>query len=116
MSAGRDPEIPRVQAFFFRIARGIGERSVMARRRGRKRQPDAQAPESKAAEGQPEFPENIGFLEERERMIAEAAYFRAERRGFAQGNELLDWLEAEAEIDSLIQSGGPRAARSVQTP
>lgn len=31
--------------------------------------------------------------------IAEAAYFRAERRGFAPGYEVLDWLEAEAEID-----------------
>lgn len=27
--------------------------------------------------------------------IAEAAYFRAEKRGFAPGNELDDWLEAE---------------------
>jgi len=25
--------------------------------------------------------------------IAEAAYFRAERRGFAPGHELEDWLE-----------------------
>lgn len=34
----------------------------------------------------------------RERAIAEAAYFRAEQRGFAPGNEMGDWLEAEAEI------------------
>lgn len=31
-------------------------------------------------------------------MIAELAYFRAERRGFAPGGELQDWLEAEAEV------------------
>jgi Protein of unknown function (DUF2934) len=31
--------------------------------------------------------------------IAEAAYWRAERRGFAPGRELDDWLEAEREID-----------------
>lgn len=31
-------------------------------------------------------------------MIATAAYFRAERRGFAPGNELADWLQAEAEF------------------
>lgn len=37
--------------------------------------------------------------EERARMIAEAAYYRAERRGFAPGHELEDWLAAEAEID-----------------
>lgn len=30
--------------------------------------------------------------------IATAAYFRAERRGFAPGGEIDDWLAAEAEI------------------
>jgi hypothetical protein len=38
----------------------------------------------------------------RQRMIAEAAYYIAERRGFAPGNELDDWLAAEAEITSSI--------------
>jgi hypothetical protein len=37
-------------------------------------------------------------------MIAEAAYFVAERRGFAGGGELDDWLLAEAEIDRLLRS------------
>lgn len=32
-----------------------------------------------------------------EEMIAVAAYFRAERRGFAPGDELDDWFQAEAE-------------------
>ncbi|BBA33318.1 hypothetical conserved protein [Methylocaldum marinum] len=32
--------------------------------------------------------------------IAEAAYYRAERRGFAPGYEIEDWLEAEKEIRS----------------
>ena len=58
---------------------------------------------------------NVGLPEEREYMIAEAAYYRAERRGFAPGNEMEDWLQAETEIDSLIQSGGSRSARSVET-
>ncbi|MGR9051811.1 MAG: sterol desaturase family protein [Gammaproteobacteria bacterium] len=31
-------------------------------------------------------------------MIAEAAYFKAEQRGFQPGNELFDWLEAESEV------------------
>lgn len=35
-------------------------------------------------------------------MIATAAYFRAQMRGFEPGAELQDWLEAEAEIDRLI--------------
>lgn len=34
----------------------------------------------------------------RQHMIAEAAYFRAEHRGFEVGHELEDWLAAEAEI------------------
>jgi hypothetical protein len=42
--------------------------------------------------------------EQRYHMIAEAAYFYAERRGFAAGDPGLDWLEAEAEIDRLLQS------------
>jgi hypothetical protein len=40
------------------------------------------------------------FSESREARIAEAAYWRAERRGFTPGRELDDWLEAEREIDS----------------
>lgn len=44
--------------------------------------------------------------DERQRFIAEAAYFKAERRGFAGGGELEDWIEAEAEIDSLLDSRG----------
>lgn len=34
-------------------------------------------------------------------MIAEAAYFRAERRGFQGGCPMKDWLEAEHEINQL---------------
>ncbi|MEO1766056.1 DUF2934 domain-containing protein [Thiobacter aerophilum] len=36
-------------------------------------------------------------------MICDAAYFRAERRGFVGGSALEDWLEAEAEIDALLR-------------
>jgi hypothetical protein len=36
---------------------------------------------------------------ERERLIAETAYLRSERRGFAPGFQLDDWLAAEAQID-----------------
>jgi hypothetical protein len=43
--------------------------------------------------------------ERRNAMIAEAAYYRAERRGFESGFELEDWLEAEAEIDGLFKDG-----------
>ncbi|MEZ5541927.1 MAG: DUF2934 domain-containing protein [Pseudomonadota bacterium] len=46
-------------------------------------------------------------IEERDRMIREAAYLRAERRGFCGGSAEQDWLEAEHEIDvSLAQGPG----------
>jgi len=41
--------------------------------------------------------------EARHALIAEAAYLRAERRGFAPGQETDDWLEAEAEVDALLK-------------
>jgi len=31
-------------------------------------------------------------------LVALAAYYRAERRGFAPGGEVEDWLEAEREV------------------
>lgn len=40
--------------------------------------------------------------EDRHNMIATAAYYRAERRGFDSGGETEDWLAAEAEIDSML--------------
>jgi Protein of unknown function (DUF2934) len=42
--------------------------------------------------------------EQRHRMIETAAYFRAEKRGFAGGDPVTDWIEAEREIDVLFQS------------
>jgi hypothetical protein len=35
-------------------------------------------------------------------MIAEAAYYKAEKRGFYPGNELRDWLEAKKDIIALV--------------
>jgi hypothetical protein len=40
--------------------------------------------------------------EERERMIAEAAYFKAENRGFRDGDPIQDWIEAETEINAVL--------------
>ncbi len=44
--------------------------------------------------------EDVGFGVHR--MIEEAAFFIAMRRGFYPGNELADWLQAETDIDSLL--------------
>jgi hypothetical protein len=37
---------------------------------------------------------------ERHLLIAQAAYYIAERRGFAPGNELEDWFQAEGEVEA----------------
>jgi hypothetical protein len=43
----------------------------------------------------------------RRQLIEEEAYCRAERRGFAPGGELADWLAAEAKVDlSLAETRG----------
>lgn len=47
--------------------------------------------------------------EELNRMIAAAAYHRAEQRGFAAGHELEDWLAAEVEIKRLLGKHGAAA-------
>lgn len=38
----------------------------------------------------------------RRHMIAEAAYFRAERREFTPGFDIDDWLAAERAVDELL--------------
>ena len=43
--------------------------------------------------------------EQRRNYIEMAAYYIAERRGFAAGNPFDDWAQAEAEIDRLLAEG-----------
>ena len=43
--------------------------------------------------------------EERWHMISVAAYHKAEQRDFMPGHELTDWLGAEKEILTALQSG-----------
>ncbi len=38
-------------------------------------------------------------------MIAQAAYYRAERRGFEPGHEAEDWFAAESEVDAALMLG-----------
>jgi len=47
----------------------------------------------------------------RRAMIAESAYLRAERRGFAPGGEQEDWLAAEAEVDALLSADSGASAQ-----
>jgi len=67
------------------------------------RRPDA--PRKDSGQARPRGPERAAKRDdvdpdERRRRIAEAAYYRAERRGFAAGYEDADWLDAEKELDS----------------
>jgi len=41
--------------------------------------------------------------DQRRQMIAETAYFRAERRGFRGGDPVADWIEAEAEVEERVR-------------
>jgi hypothetical protein len=67
----------------------VKSRSAAPAKRGRS------ARQTEASSGNYECP--------REQMIAEAAYYRAERRGFAPGNEMSDWLEAEADVEGVLR-------------
>ena len=49
----------------------------------------------------PTFGQFVG-PEQRSALIAEAAFFRAEKRGFAPGHEVEDWLGAESEVDAKL--------------
>ncbi len=53
---------------------------------------------------QPDYDVNLTERSEKDKMIAEAAYFRAEKRGFALNNDLEDWLEAEIEVEGYLNS------------
>jgi len=44
---------------------------------------------------------DIGDGHDREELISVAAYYLAEYRGFAGGDQLSDWLAAESKIDAM---------------
>ena len=58
-------------------------------------------------------PNSIGASpEQRCEMIEQAAYFRAEKRGFQGGDPVADWLLAETQVDGLLSPAeGDETAR-----
>lgn len=44
--------------------------------------------------------------EERHRLITEAAYYIAEKRGFQGGDPEQDWLNAAAQVDKMFMESG----------
>lgn len=67
----------------------IGNKATSTARRGKR----ARRAKQQAADGGA-----VASVERYRMMITEAAYFCAEKRGFAPGHELEDWLTAEAEM------------------
>lgn len=65
--------------------------------------PAAKPSGSKVTANKPKAPKLKVTPEQRHFMIAEAAYYRAESRGFEGGYEWQDWMDAEAEIERMIQ-------------
>lgn len=71
--------------------------------------PPASATEAKPNSGsKPHSPDGSSPVpmtsETRRAMIAEAAYYIAEQRGFSSGRDLEDWLLAEKQIDSALSA------------
>ena len=62
------------------------------------------APKAAATVARPKKPAEIP-AQQRKHYVEMAAYYIAERRGFAPGNPLEDWVQAEAEIDRLLTEG-----------
>jgi len=63
-----------------------------------KKQPaKPRAAETQPTGTQPKVPSDLS------RLIAEAAYYRAQQRGFAPGHELDDWVAAEAEVRRRLE-------------
>lgn len=66
-----------------------------------------QTPSAKAERaGEQDAPKKAVTPEARDEMIAVLAYYRAERRTFAPGQELEDWLDAEREVDRQLSGDG----------
>ena len=76
-------------------------RKKATRRRSTARKTDTPVA-AKTAKTQPVVTRLAVTPEERRCMIAEAAYLKAEVRGFTGHLNERDWFEAEAEIDGLI--------------
>ncbi len=74
----------------------------------------AKTPRTRTAKAQPSFGTNTRAevsAEEVRRLIAEAAYYRAKKRGFTPGHEVEDWVQAEAEVLRRIGADEPKHTR-----
>ncbi len=77
--------------------------------------PRSEAPRPEVPRSGPLRSEVVLTALDRRTMIATAAYYRAERRQFASGHELEDWLAAEADVDASVRKQVENARRNAQT-
>ena len=59
----------------------------------------AEAPSAAPNSGKVEISPELRY-----RMVAEAAYYRAEKHGFTADKTMKDWLDAESDIDRMLNS------------
>jgi len=87
MALRRPPDLPRTPKI------------IPERKRARSRTSSTASPLPATLQSNVAVPDEV-----RRAMISEAAYLRAEQRGFASGYELEDWLVAECEVDALLSA------------
>ena len=100
-----------------KAARGRGARPVRKQPAARKQAKAGEAlvtGSKKAAAGVRAGCRSPSAPADRDVMVRTAAFYRAERRGFAPGHELADWLAAESEVDAAL-SAAKRTSRPRKT-
>ena len=83
--------------------KSVAKKAVAKKTVAKKKVAVARAPARKAASGK--APPRRISADERQRLIAEAAYLRGEAQGFLS-DERQDWLLAEAEVDARLAKAG----------
>ena len=112
MATRRPTEPPRSPDLSKEIPNVIKADEKLAPKAPRARAKSTTPRAKKPADAASKAPTAVAVSEDvRRGMIAEGAYLRAERRGFAPGHEEQDWLAAEAEVDALLKA---RAAATSQ--
>jgi hypothetical protein len=81
---------------------------VSAERKPAARKSPARRPTAKKAAARKATAKNPVPESQRRHMIAEAAYYLAEKRGFSDGDPVSDWIAAETEIDTRLGHEGRR--------
>ena len=85
--------------------------------RTRRHQPEAAGDESPSTSAESEEQSHAPFDPDlRHRMITEAAYYLFAQRGYIDGYDVDDWLEAEAQIDDLIMNPEREDTQEVSAP